>query len=203
MFRIDFDLDAYKGAMRELAETQIPFAIALTLTRTARDARQALARNLAGEFTVRNTYTARRLRFEMATKTNFVARVGHLDDYMERQAEGGTKTPRKTTIAIPTKALRARAPGGITSRKFWPSSLLRSKTAFMRPLAAGGSGIFSVAKGDEEPELLYVLRKSVKVPVRWPFRRTVEDMTDDRIKANAQKALRFAVNTARRKAGAT
>jgi hypothetical protein len=209
-FRVDFDdvLD-FRSWLDELVASQIPFATALALTRTARDARQALKDGLPSHFTIRTKFTASRLRFEPATKRNPVAYVGHLADYMRLQAEGGDKPSAGTLLGVPTAKLRSEAPKGVVRArgKYSPKRLLTKKRRregyFVKALSASGSvGLFrkiGESHASSRLELLYVLAPRVRVDERWPFLETVEATVAERWEPNAKKALERAVRSARRR----
>ena len=197
--RVDLDLGPWRAFTDALVAREIPFAIAVALTRTARDARQRLVAELPHHFQIRTPYTEKRLRFKAATKRDLVAEVGHLGDYMRLQAEGGRKLPRKRAVGVPTAKLRQQSPSGTTTRNLWPSRLTR-QGAFTLPTRSGAMALYRRLQ-DGSLERLYVLAQAVDVQARWPFEETVEDVVRDRWPINFNEAMRQGVSRARRRAG--
>lgn len=197
--RVDLDLGPWRAFTDALVAREIPFAIAVALTRTARDARQRLVAELPQHFQIRTPYTEKRLRFKAATKRDLVAEVGHLADYMRLQAEGGRKLPRKRAVGVPTAKLRQQSPSGTTTRNLWPSRLTR-QGAFTLPTRSGAMALYRRLQ-DGSLERLYVLARAVDVRPGWPFAATVEDVVRERWPTNFQQAMRQGVSRARRRAG--
>lgn len=197
--RVDLDLGPWRAWTDALVSREIPFAVAVALTRTARDARQTLAAELPDHFQIRTPFTVKRLRFKQATKRSWSAEVGHLSEYMALQAEGGRKAPRKRLVGVPTAALRRQSPSGVTSRNLWPSRLLR-QGAVTLPTRGGSLAIYR-RLGDGSLERLYVLARSVEVPARWPFYETVQRVARERWPINFNEAMRSGIARARRRAG--
>jgi len=181
---------------------QVPFANALALTWTARDARQQLAKDLPQDFTVRSPWTARQMRFEPATKTSQVAEVGSLAPYMRDQALGGVKLPRPGKSSVPVPVGARPTAQSKTPPRIWPRRLLtrRGKTRGFVQEAGSGSGVYVPGTGAAN-KLMWLLPKRVKIPARWPLRSKVNAVMAAVLQANLDKAMRRAVATARRKAG--
>jgi hypothetical protein len=197
--RVDLDLGPWRAWTDALVSREIPFAVAVALTRTARDARQTLVAELPQHFQIRTPYTEKRLRFKAASKRSWIAEVGHLGDYMRLQAEGGRKVPRKTAVGVPTKKLRQQSPSGTTTRNLWPSRLTR-QGAFQLPTRSGSMALYR-RLSDGSLERLYVLSSTVDVQARWPFTQTVERVARERWPVNFQEAMTAGVARARRRAG--
>lgn len=197
--RLDLDLGPWRAWTDALVSREIPFAVAVALTRTARDARATLAAELPQHFQIRTPYTARRLRFTQATKRSWSAEVGHLSEYMKLQTEGGRKLPRKRVVGVPTAKLRQGSPSGATTRNLWPSKLVK-QGAFTLPTRSGSLALYRRLQ-DGSLERLYVLAQSVDVKARWSFYETVERVARERWPINFQEAMTAGVARARRRAG--
>jgi len=201
MISVEWNEGAFRRFYSDLTERQIPFAMALALTRTARDARERLVAELDSTFTIRSKWVPKGMRFEKATKTNLRAEVGSTRAFMALQARGGTKSSGSRRVPVPMRALRKSPKTKITRGK-WPEKLLAKPKHFVKPLSAGGAyGLFRVRGGKRNPrlELLHVLAKSAKIPARWPFEKTVEEAVGERWQPNARAALRKAMESARRR----
>jgi hypothetical protein len=200
MIKIEFQEKRLRRWFDDLAEKQVPFATSVALNNTAFDARKALIAQFPRIFTVRSKWINKGLRVEKSHKTNLEAAIGHLDEYMARQAKGGTKTATKSFVGVPVRARKT--PKHKTTRAKWPGRLLRKKKHFIKPLSAGGAlGLFKIVGGKKNPrlELWYVLAERVKVPKRWPLQKTVEQVVREKFAANAAEAMRRALKTAKRK----
>lgn len=95
----------------ERFDKQIPFAVALALTSTAKDAQSEVQKSLEGAFTLRNNWHKPSnkfgIRVKTAKKTDLVASVHTEADWLELHEDGGTKTPTKgKELAIPTENVR-------------------------------------------------------------------------------------------------
>lgn len=131
--RISVDLSDLVRARRELEKRHIPFALASTLTAVAQDAQQAVRRNVRASFKLRNSWTEQGVKIKAATPSNLQAvvytdtanRATGAPDYLVRQDEGGEKVAvnGRSHIAVPTRYLRAMAPGVIPA-EMRPRNLL-------------------------------------------------------------------------------
>src|SRR3990167_1517385 len=122
--QVKFEIAPFLRALSKVVRTQLPFATALALTNTAKDAQAYLRSHLGDTFHVRSAWTDKGIRFTKATKSNLEATVGSKDSYMERQEEGGTKAGKSGgMIARPIEPAPQRA--DITPRSKWPKALLK------------------------------------------------------------------------------
>jgi len=203
VIRVTWNEGAWRRWTDDLVEQQIPFATALALTWTARDARTQLKADLPATFTIRSGWVAKGIRFEKARKTDdpIAAEVGHLDDYMKLQAEGGTRQTSTQSVAVPVGIRKT--PQTRTTPAKWPRRLLRKRKHFIAPLSASIStlGLFRRRGGRRNPrlDLLYVMAERAVVPKRWPLEETVEQVVADVWPENARKALEKALASGRRR----
>lgn len=156
---------------------QIPFAIALALTRTAQAAQANLRGKLSTDFTIRSTFTAKGIRIRPAKKGNLEAgaEVGSIDRRMATQATGGVDVHP----SVPTKAVRT-TPGARTPPSRWPGKLAKRRRAFFQTVN-GKLGLWQRNSKARLPiQLLYVFPDQDKIPERWPF--------DDRVLTAAAAA---------------
>jgi len=172
----------------------MPFAIAMALTHTAKDAQKRLIADLPAHFTIRDKWVSRGIRIVPARKNDPVAEVGSKDAFMARQAIGGVKEGKDGMVAIP---IAARAnPRRKTRPSKWPKALLRKDRHFIGS-AAGKLGVWKKSKRGRL-KLMWLLREKVNIPARWPFLDTVSDVVRKEWHRNAWKALERAVKTAKR-----
>jgi hypothetical protein len=114
----------------ELANKQMPFAMARSLTWTAQESQKEIQRELPYEFTLRNNWTKQNIRITPAKKNLLLAAVGATDrvDYMGRQQTGGPKAPSGKYIAIPVDAKRSKK--DIIRKANRPRAILNKKNYF-------------------------------------------------------------------------
>lgn len=209
LVEIAFDQKGLARWLEDLASKQVPFVMSLAVNETAKDAQKTLREQLPKHFTVRSPRTRKGIRFERSHKKRWPkieASVGSLDEYMGRQAKGGTKRAKSDRMAVPSRKIRG--PGGKrkTTPAKWPNALIakdkRKKVPKLsiRPGSAGSLLLYKRAGGkrNQRFELLYVLVKKAKVPRRWPLEKTVEDVVAKRWSGNVLAAARRAMRTARR-----
>lgn len=117
----------------DIERTQLPFAIALALTRTAQDVRDELRATLADHFTVRSNWVAKSLQIDKAEKKDAdpAARVGSLYLPMALHDIGGEKTGSKGRVGIPVAA-RANDED-VTKPNTFPKKLEKRPNTFIAP----------------------------------------------------------------------
>jgi hypothetical protein len=121
--RATVDVSEAVAGLDDLQKSQIPFALAKTLTGCAKAAQAKVQENLGGKFTLRNDFTLRGIRIKPAEKrasvieadvhTDTANRATGAPDYLLPQEEGGEKVPHngRAHLAVPTRYLRQLAPG--------------------------------------------------------------------------------------------
>jgi hypothetical protein len=128
-------VSAAVSGLNELQKSQIPFAVAATLTGCAKAGQAATQQSLGGKFHLRNKFTSQGIRIKPASKKNERMEADvHTDtanrstgapDYLVAQQEGAEKVPHggRQYLAVPTKYLRMLAPGVIPA-ELRPRNLL-------------------------------------------------------------------------------
>jgi len=169
-------------AMRELGvqldrviAKQLPFATALAMTRSARDARDQARKDHAKRFARARAkgfakFSIRATRAEKRDWPNVTASVGSIHDFMVRQETGGTKRATGSgEIAIPTSLIR-RTTRGSVSKAQRPSKVLKRKAVTRLSTAKGHSIVRKPSKRARSGHLslLYLQRKSVTVKEAKP-----------------------------------
>lgn len=104
---IKMDAHALKSFLTNLEMKQIPYATAVSLTRTAQEAQAAVKSGLSGKFIQRNKWTSGGIIFQRAEKSdwpNTHSIIGSRDEYMIKQEEGGSVAPKNKRHAIPVEA---------------------------------------------------------------------------------------------------
>ena len=111
-------------------QSQVPYATAVALTRTAAQAKDRVKQELRHRMIIRNQFTANSIRHIRAEKTdwpNSKAMVGSIAAYMAIQEDGGSKTPTSKAFAIP-KGIRT-SENRLVPRSKWPGRILGQQNA--------------------------------------------------------------------------
>jgi len=193
---VKIDLAALNGKIN-----QVPFAVALALTRTAQDAQAEVRRGLRSRFTLRNTFVEKGILFSAAKKDTLSATVYSRDDFMILQEKGGVKTPRGSSLSIPIEAGTKK---GII-RGSDRVRALSSKPGVFRARIGGVDGLWqrlqrlSKAKkaAGHRLKLLYVFKPSVPIRARFGFADTVRKIVRERFTRQLGLAVEQAVRTAK------
>lgn len=191
------DVWKVRRALSRMVDKQAPFATAVALTRTAKDAQKTLRHDLARQFTIRDHWTEKGIRIRPARKADWprqVAAVGSRDQYMARQASGGIKRGRGgRRVAVPVRARKR--PTSRTKPRQWPGRQLQRSRYFKLKLRAGGVGVFRrYGRGRGDIRLQWWLVKRVKVRKAWPVRDTTADVVRRRFHVHAVRELRRAIH---------
>ena len=133
--RTSVDITKAVAGLHSLQKDQIPFALARTLTFTAKDAQAAVKASLPSKFTLRNRFMENGIRIKPAEKNDgrieadvhtFTSnsRTG-APGFMDKQENGGERVPvqGRHHLAVPTRYLRQMAPDVIPT-ELRPSTLL-------------------------------------------------------------------------------
>lgn len=202
---IQVDTQQIVSALTEKAR-QIPFAVAASLTATAKGASGDVKAKLPQSFTLRGNWVPGGIRFKPATKASLTAVVGSRSDHMRVQAEGGA-LPGKA--AIPTDLMRAG--GKKLGRAQWPAALWRRRKSLQilairkrgepdRPMTTVGGkvGLWQrVGRGRFPVRALYWLSRTQTLEQRWEFAEQVSDYVRARWAEFAADRLKKVLATSR------
>lgn len=206
----------FRRKLTAIGTTQLPFALALTLTRTAEEAVAVNKAALPGRFIIRRGWIAKGYRVDRATKAQLTATIRHLDPFMALQEFGGVKTAGPAgVVAIPEGARPT--PTAVTPPSHWPGRIPRhfyvtaganryefqrlSKRARLRKGAGHGtphgSGHEAIRGRDPSVTLMYVLKPSVRIPPRLNLINDTRATIASRLGINFDGFLQFAIATAK------
>lgn len=200
MLTVDVDTKQLANSLLRAPRNQVPFAVAMALTRTAQGIQQQLKQDVDKRFTLRNNFVRNAIRFDKATKRDLSAVVGvatsarYDTDFMERQEFGGLKTPRGRHLAIPVEAGRGKR--GIIRKSQRPRALLENEKRYFTGFIKGTYGLWKrVKKG--ELKLIYKMPQKGQVKERLGLRDTVGRQMQAKFNKNLFDALDYAARTAR------
>lgn len=178
---IDLEISSALQGLDDLRRRQIPYALALSLTRTAQAAQSEIRGSLPERFTIRSPFVERGVRIQAATKIRPEAVVywrgpegnsgRRFVESLARQEVGGAKRPQDRTLAIPL-AVRRRGSGKI-SKAQRPGSLLKKPRVFIQNVGSGAAIFQRMASRKAPLRMLYYLtRKPAHINPRFEFRST-------------------------------
>lgn len=196
---VSFDTAPIVRGFEDLARKQIPFATAVALTRTAKDAAEDVRNHLGDDFTLRSSWVARGITISPATKTRLRAEVRSRDKFMALQETGGDRVPSTPgRDAVPVTGSAARPSKAAKSpRRVWPANLKRGYavkrgSASTLIFARYGRGKKSTSR------LLWVVSRAINVAPRWHLQAIVERDAARRLPEHFKRELLKAIRTARR-----
>lgn len=180
-FAIDLETSPALQALSDLKRSQLPFATAVALTRTAQAAQRGVRSSLPDRFTIRSSFIERNVRIEAATKNRQRAAVlwrgpasSKFGESLSRQETGGLKRPAKRYLALPRNVKRGAS--GAVPKSQRPAALLRQKRVFTQEVAGGKVILRRVGK-DAPPRLLFFLmERPAEVGARFGFKETAADV---------------------------
>jgi len=182
---------------------QFPFAMSQALNATAFQVRKEIVeKTYPQSFTVRNKrFASAMFRVDKATKKNLRASVFDRlkKDFMTDQAEGGIKTPRGNSVAIPARAIKRTSSGKVGKAK-QPRNLLNNGKAYRTSLRGGQKAIVQpTGRGKAKRlQVMYLLEPRAVIPKRFPFYEDANRVARVNFDKNFAKAFKRAKATARR-----
>jgi len=224
-FKATVDVSSAVAALKDIRETQIPYATSRALNDTALSARQAvLSRAMAGIFKFKTnpnwikSPTRGWFRTVFSDKRNLVAWIEGLQSYLVLQEEGGVRTRHGGgLLAIPIGPLAARAipkemrPRYLLGQDYAALLSMASNTKISalrhkRALAGYGSGflmhhdghtLIVRRTGPKSLQFCYVLVPAVAVHERLEFFRTVQATAQREFAGFFAKRMAEAMQSAR------
>lgn len=185
---------------------QAEFATSVALYDTAVDLKKALIADLPQEFTIRNGWVAKGIRIKPtgsrairktgAGIAGMEAQVGTVDAFMAMQELGGTKTGKKSSVAIPVREPQSE----IMDKKKWPKALLKKPGYFLNQRSNGRVLVFQRLGQKRYPiKLKYSLAPSVKISPRWNMRERATEIVGRKYNENFNRAFEMALATAKKR----
>jgi len=197
---------------------QLPYAASVALNRTALEIVEEQRRGMSERFTIRRQWVLQGVRMDrgdFATKRRLraVVRLDPSRGFLAQHEEGGTRTARRSSLAIPAAVRRSprqviraadrpRAMGFGKAVDIGGGRSVRRGTMgrYMVQDAAGRGFVLSRAQsrsGGGTATVLYRLQRQVRIPARLRFAETAKRVTDSRLAANMAAAFAEALRTAR------
>lgn len=192
--RLKDNFKQFASALDGMAKKEVPFATALSLTWTAKDARDAVRARAKKAFTLRTGWVERGIQFRGARKDTLVAMVGTRDAFLVKQETGGVQRPLKSKrFALPA-GVRKNKQQRITPSKR-PKRLLKLKKVFITQTRGGEAIAERRGRGGKQVRVLYLLRPRTKLEPTFRFERTVTQTVGRVLSKNFGLALGRALAT--------
>ena len=203
------NLDAIFDQLDNIQEKQIPFAVAMALTETAKDADRALKAQLHQKFDRPVRFTERAFSVTYAKKRKPVAVIAIRPiqyEYLKYQIDGGTRLPKKKKHPIP-KGVKLNKFGNMPKGKI--QKLLAKPNTFEATIK-GVSGIWerghytkrgnwSSAGKRRSTAIKLLVRYVPKADYdkRYPYYEIIHGVVANRFNRNFDQAWRKALATAK------
>lgn len=206
----------------QIDKSQIPYALALSLTRTAQIVQRDERKGLGLHFTIRRRpFMEQGIRIKAATKSNPQAVIRDIDPFMDLQEEGGDKRAHtkykaftyKGLVAIPLKGARPNNTSLVKDENY-PEAVMR-RLGFIRRAKTGTLIMYSLefkrkagrrmrgtglSKGGSWSQtgikVMYALVPAWSVKKRWGFIQRASDSAQKAWSGEFEKAFQEAVRTA-------
>lgn len=191
-----------------LGREQIPFAMAYSLTLTAKQARDEVRGSLHSLFTIRRNWIERGIISVSASKRDWPmqsAAVATRDSFMVRQILGGDKKARSGHLGVPITPASERSEATPPSK--WPGRIVkrRGNGVFVATIRtgrlAGTQAVMRrglVGEARRHLEVLWVLRQKVEVKARLPMPQMVSKVVEKNWDKNFGYALGMALASSKR-----
>lgn len=176
---------------------QIPFAIAMALTRVAQDAQSEIRAQLPSRFNLRNGWTRRKIEISPARK-DYLESAVLAPDYLYKQEVGATEYPRggRRYLAAPGPAI---GNDRIAPKSKRPRALISSGKAFFIEIRNGKEAAIAQRRGRKRYPLniLWWLTSKQRNDDRFKFAITVQRTVEKRFAMRFEEAVNHAIDTAR------
>ncbi len=189
-FLVKDNIKEFTKDLDNIQKKQIPFATALSLTKTATACQEEIQKQIPQKFNVTKKWWLKQqptgIKITPAKKDNLKAKVYTNAYFADIQEEGGVKTPKTHRLAVPSKAVakKYRKSGGARE-------LLDQKNVFKNK-----SGIFKKI-GKTKLVLLYVLAKQAVIKKRFGFKEMAHKKALEVFATKFKEALERALQTMR------
>lgn len=178
------------------AAKNFAFATARALTQTAYEVQGEVRRNMPGRFTLRRNWIVQGIRVEAATKQQLVATVYSRDKFMGLQEAGGTKSPLRNYIAVPTRAVR-RTKSELIKKSERPAALGDK----VHVVEVNGNKFLALKKSRRgqagDLRLLYLLVPRARLQQRLGLNKDGQRVARAKFMANLERSLAQAMASAK------
>ncbi len=197
--QVKVDTRKLVGFFSELKKRNLSFAASRGINNTAFRVKKDFEAHIKNRLTLRREgWIKSGVRVVKSNKRNLTAIVGHRDDYMVKQNEGGTVKPKRKHIAVPAK-IRTSVKE-LVPRSKYPRKILNRKVGGNRPfLLKKGRRTLGIAvrthhSGKRYPlDILYAFYKKASYKKTIDLGRVAELTASRYLQRDIAKALDKAV----------
>jgi hypothetical protein len=200
---IKVDLKKATRFLTQLQRKQIPFAASLAMNRTAQAIQKVEKSKIKTDLDNPTPQTVKSIRVKRSTKRDLTAAVFILpaiSKFLKFQIEGGTRSPRGRTEAVPV-GIRLNKFGNIIGRRQGKLKKTLARVDTFSATINGVAGIWQRGRGrrrNKEVKLLVAYENRVTYKPRFPFFRYAQRTLNRIWRAQFNQAMRQAMRGARR-----
>ena len=202
---IEFPIEKVRRQFNDLKRKQMPFAMALAITQTAKDARESIRKEMSAEMQLRSNFLTRASQLQVisANKNDGLHRmkaiIGHKHWAMAQQMgnQSVTRTPNRARYLFKPIAVKRTKTGRIPKR-LKPSHVLDQKNVYLHKGPKGPAIYQHYGQGKQSRRLLYVLVRHQKINPAMSMSKTVSKVTAKQLSKNFGSAMRRALRTRKR-----
>jgi len=180
------NLNQLSRDLNDIAEKQLPFAMALTLTKTVQSAQRSEIIAMERQLDRLTPFTKHGVAIQKATKQNWQARVFIKDiqaEYLHWVVEGGSRQPKNKAHVLPA-TIRRNKYGNIPRGKI--KKLLQRSDVFSGKLK-GVPGLYQRTR--KGVKLLFAYERVAKYKPQYKFK----DVAEKRIRQTLDRNFRLAM----------
>jgi hypothetical protein len=194
---------AARRSLNKMIKSQLPYATALAMTRTAQGAVSQLKKESRTRFDRPTPWTQKGFTSTSADKKSkriraYVSIRPQQWKYMSYQVQGGTRRPTGTAIPVPTNNLTDRNRYG-NMRKNQLKKIIKYERTFSGVPKGGNrpGGVWYRYSNNKRLKSLILWEDSAKYTKRFPFKKIVNTYARKHYAANFRRAFNQAVRTAK------
>ena len=194
-FSVETNVRQFTAGVRDIDRNQIPFAVALALTKTAQGGQTFTKREMERRLDKPTRFTLSGVAIKRATKRDLVSEVFFRQiqaAYMSWQADGGVRYPSRRAIPVPV-GVRLNKFGNMPRRKL---EQLRGRRDVFSGTVRGVPGLWQrMARG--QVKLLVAYEPQARYRPRFPMERLLDGYVSRSFDDQLAAAFAAAVDGAR------
>lgn len=196
--RVKADVKQVTRYLNKIQRKQVPFATALALTTTAKDAQAEEIKQMSTRMDRPTPFTLKGVTIIPAKKNRLIATVlvkRIQEEYLQHQITGGTVNHRGAGTGVPTKHKKLNKYGNIAGRRL---GLVKGTKEFIATIN-GTTGVWKRTGGrrNRKLQLLIGFHRETSYRPIYPFQSIAYKTAKARFRRNFERAMTRALATAR------